>query len=296
MDGGMIEQAAVEAGGDTAPAEAATRVPRVSLGLPAYRNAGTIARSIASIRAQTFTDWALVISDDCSPDNTLAEIREAVGDDPRITVVAQKTNLGMNANFTFVFERAEGDYFAFHAGDDWMAPTFLEEAVAALDSNPAASCCAPITVMHREGRTRRAAGTVPISGPGWWRIAWYLVRPACSSRYYGLHRTSMFRRVWRDIDDARAMDWLVCAMSLSEGRHVTTPSVALNRTGAGWGKYTPPVRRGAGGWLAAAAPLHTMSRRLLARLPVSQRVLAVPMLAVLNLRQGLEDAILRLRG
>ena len=45
--------------------------PTVSIVLPCYNGAGFLAQSIDSVIAQTFTDWELIIVNDCSKDNSL---------------------------------------------------------------------------------------------------------------------------------------------------------------------------------------------------------------------------------
>ena len=55
------------------------RVPGVSIIIPAYRSAGTIAETVASVRAQTFNDYEIIVVDDASPDDTADVATEAAG-------------------------------------------------------------------------------------------------------------------------------------------------------------------------------------------------------------------------
>ena len=61
----------------------------VSIVMPAYNAAAFIERSVASVRAQTFRDWQLLIVDDCSTDDTWQLIERYAADDARIRPLRQ---------------------------------------------------------------------------------------------------------------------------------------------------------------------------------------------------------------
>jgi glycosyltransferase involved in cell wall biosynthesis len=115
-----------------------TTAPRVSIGLPVYNGERFLAGAIASILAQTYTDFELIICDNASTDRTGEICRGFASKDPRVRYDRQSRNLGATANFNRCFELASGAYFKWAADDDLLEPRFLEACVQALDNDPGA--------------------------------------------------------------------------------------------------------------------------------------------------------------
>jgi glycosyltransferase involved in cell wall biosynthesis len=105
---------------------------RVSIVLPTYKRADTLLRAVASVRAQTFQDWELVVIDDGSTDGTSALLE---GVDPRLRLVRQE-NQGVAAARNRGLREARGDLLAFLDSDDEWTPHHLELAVAFFDAHP----------------------------------------------------------------------------------------------------------------------------------------------------------------
>ena len=84
-------------------------MPRVSVIIPAYNSAATIGDTIASVAAQTFGDWEIVVGDDASTDETAAVARAA---DPRVTVVSGTQNGGPAAGRNLAVAAAQGELLA----------------------------------------------------------------------------------------------------------------------------------------------------------------------------------------
>jgi FkbM family methyltransferase len=114
--------------------------PQVSIGLPTYNRVDMLREAVRSIRSQTFDNFELVISDNCSPDPEVAELCIALSEsDARIAYVRQSENIGAANNFLAVFEMSKTDLFMWASDDDQWDETFLEQAVQALDADSSVS-------------------------------------------------------------------------------------------------------------------------------------------------------------
>ncbi len=119
-----------------------TRLPGLAIGLPVRNGANYLERALECLRGQTYEDWRLLISDNCSTDSTEAVGRAASGGDPRIEYRRQGENLGASGNFNYVFHEAgrtggaHPRYFKWMAHDDLFEPRFLEACVARLEAEP----------------------------------------------------------------------------------------------------------------------------------------------------------------
>ncbi len=109
--------------------------PTVSVIIPAYNAAGTIAEALESVFAQAY-DCAveIIVTDDGSTDATAAVLASFGA---RIGVIRQ-ANQGLPTARNVAIERARGEYIALLDADDVWMPTRLAKTVAALRENPEA--------------------------------------------------------------------------------------------------------------------------------------------------------------
>ena len=117
--------------------------PRVALGIPAYKAGRWISSCLDSILAQTVTDFEVVISDNCSPDDTYEACRAYAQRDPRIRVVRQPENVGIAVNHNVTFQETSAPFFCWVSANDVYEPTFLERCLAVLESEPGVVLVAP---------------------------------------------------------------------------------------------------------------------------------------------------------
>jgi glycosyltransferase involved in cell wall biosynthesis len=111
-----------------------TIFPKVSIVMPTYNRALFIGEAIASIRAQTYTNWELIIIDDASDDNTVEVV--SVFNDSRIQLHSVKKNGSCILLRKKGSEVAAGDLIAFMDSDDVWAPEKLEKQIKALEEYP----------------------------------------------------------------------------------------------------------------------------------------------------------------
>lgn len=129
-----------------------TSSPRVSLAMPVYNGAETIAESIESLLAQSYGDFELVISDNASTDTTVTIAQGYAVRDSRIRILRQPVNIGANRNYTAVARAARGEYLKWASASDWCAPTLVERCVEALDRAPEAVLAASRTRLFEGDR------------------------------------------------------------------------------------------------------------------------------------------------
>ncbi len=94
--------------------------------MPVYNGEPFIRVALDSLLAQTFTDFELIISDNASTDETEAICREYATKDLRIHYIRQPENRGALANFKFVLDQAQGEYFMWAAADDRWESNWIQ--------------------------------------------------------------------------------------------------------------------------------------------------------------------------
>lgn len=101
--------------------------PRFSVVVPLYNTASwLLEETVASVAAQTWVDWELLLVDDHSPDrSTVARAESLAADDPRIVVIALPENLGISGATNAGFEAATGEFIALLDHDDLITPDAL---------------------------------------------------------------------------------------------------------------------------------------------------------------------------
>ncbi len=111
-------------------------MPAISILLPTYNRAHILTRSVESIRAQSFTDWELIIIDDGSRDNT-KELANSFLKDKRISYVYRE-NGGCQAARNTGAALAKGEWLAFADSDDQWTPDKLKRQWEYLLEHPSA--------------------------------------------------------------------------------------------------------------------------------------------------------------
>ena len=108
--------------------------PRVSVCVPVYNGRAYIGECVDSVLGQSFDDFELIVSDNCSTDDTGEIVRRYA--DPRIRYVRNTQNLGLVGNANRCLALASGEYVCIFHHDDVMLPQNLARKVACLDAHP----------------------------------------------------------------------------------------------------------------------------------------------------------------
>lgn len=113
----------------------------VSIGLPVFNAGEQIHEVLATILAQDYPYFELIISDNASTDQTRAICQEYAAQDERVRLYQNETNIGAVGNFQRVFDLSSGDYFVWIAHDDRWETGYLRACVEMLDTHPEAVLC-----------------------------------------------------------------------------------------------------------------------------------------------------------
>jgi len=111
----------------------------VSVLMTAYNREKYIAESIESVIASTYKNFELIISDDCSNDNTVSIARSYEAKDSRIKVYVNDKNLGDYKNRNKAASYAIGKYIKYLDSDDIFYPWGLQAMVYCMEENPSAA-------------------------------------------------------------------------------------------------------------------------------------------------------------
>jgi len=98
--------------------------PAISIVIPVFNRSATIREAIESVLRQTWTDFELIVVDDCSADDSVTVIQSI--NDPRIQLVRLDKNSGISAARNAGIAVAKGEWIAFQDSDDEWLPRKLE--------------------------------------------------------------------------------------------------------------------------------------------------------------------------
>lgn len=149
-----------------------TKQPTVCLGMPLYNQTEFLKAALASLLAQTYSNFRLVIVDD-STDLEPGEIsKQFAAKDNRIRYIKNETRKGLVGNWrACVHYAGETEYFAWVSDHDLWHPEWLESLVAILNARPRAVLAYPRTVhVSFEGERILKKGRVSLSTEGFTEV------------------------------------------------------------------------------------------------------------------------------
>lgn len=109
----------------------------VSIVTPSYNSSKYLRETIEAIQSQTYQKWELLITDDCSTDDSCSIIEEYAINDSRIKLFRAKKNLGAGAARNNSIKESKGRYIAFCDSDDVWLPEKLEEQLILMEEKHA---------------------------------------------------------------------------------------------------------------------------------------------------------------
>lgn len=121
----------------------------ISILIPAYNRELYIAEAIESVINQTYKNIEIIVSDNCSTDDTLNIIKKYAAIDKRIKVISNDTNIGPVNNWIKCLESASGKYAAFLFSDDYYDCDFITQTISLMDSDTA-FVISPVEIFYED--------------------------------------------------------------------------------------------------------------------------------------------------
>lgn len=134
--------------------------PLVSVIVVSYQSGPTLARCLAALRAQTFTDFEILLVDNASTDGAP---QAAVAADPTIRFLEPGANLGFAAGNNLAARQAGGRWLVLLNPDAYARPDWLEALVAGTRRHPEVHCFTSLQMVADEPGLMDGAGDVMTS-------------------------------------------------------------------------------------------------------------------------------------
>ena len=211
---------------------ATSEQPLVTVGVPTYNRAAQLERTIASVLAQSYRNFELVVSDNGSTDGTEAFCRRVAAAEARIRYVRHPANRGPEFNFRHVLTEARGTLFMWLADDDWLDPNYLERCAEVLVSSPGHTVVCGRDRYFRDGvfdSDGRVFDLEQESGPD--RVVSYYRQVTLNGAFYGLMRRDLVAQV--PTVNEMGGDWLIVAAMAFLGKLRTLSDTCVNRSMGG---------------------------------------------------------------
>jgi teichuronic acid biosynthesis glycosyltransferase TuaG len=111
--------------------------PLISIIMPAFNSSSHIVETLDSVKKQRYTNWEIIIVNDCSTDHTVSlvnQIAEEVSNP--VKIITNKTNLGVSVSRNVAVDNASGLWLALLDSDDVWLPNHLETLINEVAKDP----------------------------------------------------------------------------------------------------------------------------------------------------------------
>lgn len=191
--------------------------PYFSLIVPAFNTPERyLEPMVASVLAQTYAGWELVLVNACTNANRSQAIEGQASRDPRIHVISLGGNLGIAGNTNAGLDVAEGDFIGFLDHDDCLAPFALNEVAAAIAADPARDLFySDEDLLSEDGARRLDPFLKPAWSPEMFLCANYLAHFSVASAQL----VAAVGGIRSEYDGAQDYDFLLRAVSGARAIH-----------------------------------------------------------------------------
>ena len=128
--------------------------PLVSIIITTYNSAKFVIETLKSAKAQTWQNIELIVSDDCSADNTVEVCKYWIAANKerfvRTDIITVPYNTGVSANCNRCIKDSKADWIKLIAGDDILLPNCIEDNMEFVQSNPEAAIIFSQVLMYND--------------------------------------------------------------------------------------------------------------------------------------------------
>lgn len=128
--------------------------PLVSIVMPLFNAEPYIEETLSSIEGQTYTNWELIVVDDCSTDSSPRIVAEHAERDPRIALYHAERNIGAAGTRNVCLSKVTGAFVAYMDADDVWLPEKLERQIAFMRANDVDMCFTSYETIDAAGSHR----------------------------------------------------------------------------------------------------------------------------------------------
>lgn len=163
----------------------------VSIITPTWNCASFISEAIRSVQEQTYQNWEMIISDDCSTDNTKEVIAPYLERDHRIKYICNHNNSGAAVTRNNALKVATGKWIAFLDADDIWLPEKLHKQIKFMVDNACHFSYTEYVEMGESGSETgiRITGPKRISRRGMYSFCW----PGCLTVMYDAEKIGLLQ-------------------------------------------------------------------------------------------------------
>lgn len=161
----------------------------VSVIVVTYNSSNYVLETLESVYRQSYPDIELIVSDDCSKDNTLDICQQWVKKNKtRFTnakVIQTEFNVGICGNYNFALKNASGEWIKYIAGDDILEDNCIERFVANISPKIYLYTCTTKHLQNETGETAFFKTRIPDTSA--WRQARFMLK-----YLYGINGPTLF--------------------------------------------------------------------------------------------------------
>ena len=103
--------------------------PKVSILMAYYNNLEHVQDSIKSVYQQSYSNWELIIVNDCSPDPKAVALIESLQEKYGFSLIHNPKNVGASKAFQIAFEHSKGEYVSLISHDDMYTADKIEHSM-----------------------------------------------------------------------------------------------------------------------------------------------------------------------